>query len=293
MLDRNLLFSMARNLEELAKLNEQLSTGQRVNTVSDDVLAAGEAMRLQRENEQLAAYLENTGAVDGMLSVATSTLQKVSETLTRVKELAIQAGTETYTATEREIMAEGVDQLLETLISLANVENKGAYLFSGESVHTAPYVATTDVNGEVQSVAYQGEVINTEVPVGPGTSSDLNLVGQRIFQDDGDLFETVIAVRDALRADDTDEINRLIGELEVSHTDTRRSLGRLGERQARLDVMASSLEQFSELNAGIVSERLDADVAELSVKYNSMLALLQTVMKVAAQGSMPSVADFL
>jgi len=293
MLDRNMLFAMARNLEQLVKLNQQLGTGQRVNTVSDDVVAAGQAMRLQRENEQIAVYLGNMDSVDNMLSFATSTLGRASETIVRVKELAIQAATDTYTHTERQIMAEGVDQLLQTLLSLANVQNKGAYLFAGEAIHTAPFAATTDVTGTVLSVAYQGEVATTEVMVGPATTSQMNLVGQQVFQDDGDLFATVIGLRDAMRADDIDEISRLIGELETSHTDIRRSLGRLGERQAQLQVTRTSLGRLSDLNAQAITDRLDADVSELAVQYNSMMALMQMVVKVAAEGAVPSIIDFL
>ena len=96
-----------------------------------------------------------------------------------------------------------------------------------------------------------------------------------------------------MRANDIDEISRLIGELETSHTDIRRSLGRLGERQAQLQVTRTSLGRLSDLNAQAITDRLDADVSELAVQYNSMMALMQMVVKVAAEGAVPSIIDFL
>ncbi len=293
MLDRNLLFAMSRNLERLVKLNEQLSTGQRVNTVSDDVIAAGQIMRLSRENDQVGVYLANMHSVDSMLSFATGTLGKVSETMTRLKELATQAATETYSATERQIMAEGVANLLDTLVALANVETRGSYVFSGEATHTAPYAVTTDMDGNVVSVDYQGAAIAAEVAVGPGTMRQANLVGREIFEGVGDLFQTLIDLRDAMRADDTAQINQLLGELTTAHTDVRVTLGRYGERQSQLHVLRTSLERLSELNTGAVSDRQDADVAEVAVQYNSMMALMQMVMKVAAEAVRPSIVNFM
>ncbi|MHC4787908.1 MAG: hypothetical protein ACYS8K_01710, partial [Planctomycetota bacterium] len=146
---------------------------------------------------------------------------------------------------------------------------------------------------DVQSVTYQGEAITTEVSIGPGTMSEMNFVGSAIFQGDGELFETVIALREAMRAGDTDEINRLIGELDVSHADIRLSLGRLGERQAQLQVTGVSLEAIKGLNEQVISDKQDADIAEVSVQYNSTLVLLQMVMKIAAEGVKPSIVNFL
>jgi len=293
MLDRNLMYSLARNLERLSKLNEQLSTGQRINTVSDDVLAAGQVMRLQRENDRIGAYLSNIDSANTMLAFATSTLQRASEMVIRIKELAIQAATETYTQTERQIMADGVDNLLDTLVGLANAETKGAYVFSGEATDVAPYAVEADVSGEVQAVTYEGAAISTQVIVGPRAATEVNLVGQTVFQRAGDLFGTVIALRDAIRAGDRDGINRLIGDLDTSHTDVRQSLGRLGERQTQLQVMRTSLEMLSGLNTQVVTEKQGADVTQVAVQYNSMMAMLQMVMKVAAEAVRPSMIDYI
>lgn len=293
MLDRDLLYSLGQNLDRLSQLNEQLSTGQRINTVSDDVLGASQVMRLGRENGRLATYLENLDSAHTMLAFATGAIQRASETMARVKELAIQAATETYTNVERQVMADGVANLLSTLVSLANSENAGAYVFAGEATTVAPYSVTTDLAGDVVSVTYQGETISTEAPVGPRTTTEMNLVGETVFQRTGRLFDTIIQLRDAMKAGDRDEIERLIGELETSHTDIRQSLGRLGERETQLQVMETTLETFKGLNEQVIANKQGADMAQVAVQYNSMMALLQMVMKVSAQAAKPSLIDYL
>lgn len=293
MMNRNLLYSMNDNLDKLSELNEQISSGLRVRTVSDDVLAAGKVMQLQRENDRLDALLSNAARANTMLSFTTSTLQTASETITRIKELATQAATETYGANERAIMAEGVDELLETLVSMGNTQTQGAYVFSGESTHTTPFVEQRDADGKITSVSYVGASVGTEVSVGPGTSAAVNLVGRNVFQGDTDIYASVIQLRDAMRANDTDAINELLGTINDCHTQNRLLLGRLGERMDQMDVSKSSLESLQALNTQIISDNQDADIASVTVDYNSMYTLTQMVMKVAAQTVQPSIVDFL
>jgi len=293
MIDRNLVFAMGESYGRLSKLNDQLSTGLRVSTMSDDVPAAQQVLQLQRQNDLLDVYTGNLNAADAALGAATTSLMKVSETVARVKELAVQAATGTYTDANRDAMAEGVDSLLTNLLAMANVEHNGGYVFSGESTQTAPYEATRGPDGEIQAVTYRGEMIATEVAVGPTTRSNLNFVGKEVFQDNTDVFATVIALRDAIRADDLDEVNRLIGELDECHVEVRRSLGMLGERQAQLQVLRNANESFHQLNEQLISQNQDADIAEVAVRYNSQLALLQMVLKVTAESIRPTLADFL
>ncbi|MCK4374558.1 MAG: hypothetical protein KAX19_04485, partial [Candidatus Brocadiae bacterium] len=90
-----------------------------------------------------------------------------------------------------------------------------------------------------------------------------------------------------------DAITQHIGELEIGHTDIRRALGGLGERQAQLEVARTSLERLKGLNEQVLTDRQDTDIAQVAVQYNSMMALMQMVMKVAAGSVSPSIIDFL
>jgi len=293
MIDRNLQHAINRNLSRLSDLNTQLSTGQKVNKVSDDVPAARQIMSLTRDNSRIDIYLRNLEAVDGVLSIANGALEKASETVSRIKELAIQSATGTFTRENREAMAEGVDGLLRTLVSMANQEHNDAYIFSGESARVVPFEVTTDAAGDISEVEYVGEMVSTEVEIAPGVTVEVNLVGKEVWQGEEDLFETAIALRDAMRANDLDEINNLIDNLEDSHSGIRRALGRMGERQAQLPLLRSATESVKDMNTQIISDRQDTDMAEATMQYKSQLALLQTVLQVAAGSVKPSIMNFL
>lgn len=292
-LDRNLLQSMAQNLERLAQLNQQLSSGLRVNTISDDVPATGQILEMQRENERISTYMDNLTRANGVLSVATSNLSRVSETISSIRELGVQAATDTYTGANRQVMAEGVDSMLDTLISLANAQFNGQYVFSGEAINTAPFQPVTDASGRVTAVTYQGEPIATGAAVGPGIEAQVNLVGRAVFQQGADLFASVIALRDAISASDRDEIGRQLEQVNASHDRIRQNVGQLGEKQNQLQFMRTSLEGLQGFNAQLISDKQDADISQVSIEYNSTMTLLQMVMKVAAYAVKPSIFDFL
>ena len=293
MIDRNMVFAIGESYGRLSKLSDQLSTGLRLHTMSDDLPPAQQVPRLQPQNDLFGVYAHNLDAADAALSVATTSLMMASETVSRVKELAVQASTGTYTDANRAVMAEGVDSLLSNLLAVANVEHNGGYVFSGEATQTPPYEATIGPDGKIEAVTYRGEMISTEVAVGPRTRSNINFVGKEAFQDSTDLFGTVIALRDAMRNNDLDEVNRLIGELDACHTDVRRSLGMLGERQAQLQVLRNANESFRHLNEQLISDKQDADIAEAAVYFNTQMALLQMVLKVTAESVRPTLANFL
>jgi flagellar hook-associated protein 3 FlgL len=156
-----------------------------------------------------------------------------------------------------------------------------------------PFVASKDATGRIDGVSYQGALVPTEAPVAPGVTADMNVVGSEIFQGGGDLFGAVIELRDAIRTGDVEELRTLIGDLDRGRDAVLRGVGRLGERQAQIEILRNSTERMRQLNEQIISDRRDADMAELSVEYNSQMALLKVVMQVAASSAKPSIADFL
>lgn len=292
-INRDLVHAINETYDRLGTLNQQLSSGKRVNTVSDDVPAAAQIMQLQRQNDQIGVYMNNLSTADSVLSVATNSLSNVSEDISQIKQLAVQASTGTYTATDRQVMADGVNSLLNSVLSEANAQYDDAYVFSGQATRTSPFTTTLGDNGEVQSVQYQGDAVNTEVAVGPSTNSYTNYVGTDVFQHSTDLFSTVIALRDAINSNDINKVNSLIGNLNDCQSDILRSQGILGERQSQLQTVKSASQSIQQINSQVISDKQDADVTQVAVQYNSQMSLLQMVLQVTAQAIPPTLANFL
>lgn len=127
----------------VVKTQQQLSTGKRILTPSDDPVGASRALDLgqsQSLNTQFAANRQNATSA---LSSEESVLQGTTNLLQDVKTLTISAGSGTLNDADRLTIANNIQSRLNELIGQANAtDGTGNYLFSGYSVATAPFVAT-------------------------------------------------------------------------------------------------------------------------------------------------------
>ncbi|MEW6263531.1 MAG: flagellin [Thermodesulfobacteriota bacterium] len=108
-INHNLMaMNAARNLGviygKLATSTQRLSSGLRINSAADD--AAGLAIRelMRADIAVLNQGLRNASDAISMIQTAEGALSVIDEKLTRMKELAEQAATGTYTTAQREIM---------------------------------------------------------------------------------------------------------------------------------------------------------------------------------------------
>jgi flagellin len=113
----------ARNLNDiynrLSTSTRRLSSGLRINSAADD--AAGLAVReFQRADiAVLNQGIRNAGDGISMIQVAEGAMQVIDEKLIRMKELAEQAATGTYTDTQRQIMQNEYEAMANEITRIA------------------------------------------------------------------------------------------------------------------------------------------------------------------------------
>ena len=99
----------------LDKSLEKLSSGSRINRAGDDAagLAISENLRAQIKGLQQA----ERNALDGvsLVQVAEGGLQEISNILIRLRELAVQAASDTVGPTERKFLNREYDALLQEI----------------------------------------------------------------------------------------------------------------------------------------------------------------------------------
>jgi flagellar hook-associated protein 3 FlgL len=179
----NTLFALSRHTEALFMLQEQATTGSRINRPSDDPSAAAGVLNLQSENAVLENYLKTLTEAVGMLSVSSSVLQQITSTVNQAKTSITQVTSGTYDDASRQRTAEAIDNTLEQLVQLANTKHNGQYLFGGSDTDSAPFVVERS-DGKITSVTYQGSTENLNISVAPGVTSSAFFVGQYLFYSD-------------------------------------------------------------------------------------------------------------
>ena len=124
--------AMSVNNRSMDKAMQQLSTGKRINTAADDAagLAIGNKMTAQIRGLNQAVRNANDGI--SMLQTAEGATQEITNMLQRMRELAVQAANDTYTASDRSSLNAEVESLSAEITRIAdNTEWNGMKLFSG------------------------------------------------------------------------------------------------------------------------------------------------------------------
>jgi len=179
----NVSFALHIHSEAMSRLQEQATTGSRINRASDDPSAAYRVETLNSQEKSLGKYIDNLSDVVGTLEHSSTIIEEIQSSLTETKVRLTQVIGGIYHEETRERLAEGINDLLEQAVSLANTKHKDQYLFGGSNTTSEPYLAER-TNGQITGVTYQGSLENREIEVSPGVKSSAFYVGDDIFHSD-------------------------------------------------------------------------------------------------------------
>ncbi len=159
---------------KLSKTQNQLSTGLRINTPSDDPVASVRVLDIQQSISQNSQYQSNIDTLRSRLTFEEDTLNSTVNAIQRVRELAVQGLNSTNFPNDRSSIAIEIRQIADQLVGLANTKNaNGEYLFAGYRSRTPPFVATaTEVtqDGVTKNVTlyqYQGDENQRGLQINP------------------------------------------------------------------------------------------------------------------------------
>ena len=151
----NVSFALNLHYEAMARLQEQAYTGSRINRASDDPSAAYQVLGLNSQQRLLENYMANISETISVLETSTAIIEDMSSAILQTKVDLVQIMSGTYNEDGRRKVAEQINDTLEQMVSSANTQRLGQYLFGGGNTVSAPYtVQRTD--GEITSVTYQG-----------------------------------------------------------------------------------------------------------------------------------------
>jgi len=161
--------TLARRQSELANVQEQLTTGKRVNRASDDPAAAARAERALASIGRSETSQRAVDASKVLMTQAESTLGDAGNLLQRARELMVAAGNASYGDAERSGLADELQSIRDQLLALANTgDGAGTFVFGGQGSTQKPFV---DTAGGVQYAAADGEM-KTEHPTGLPLTTD-------------------------------------------------------------------------------------------------------------------------
>ncbi|WP_426349129.1 flagellin [Alloiococcus sp. CFN-8] len=244
---------------------KRISSGEKIMSSKDNPhgLAKSELLRLQIRGLDVSS--KNLQDSNAMLQTADSAMENINSSLTRMKELTIQAGG-TMSLSDREIIQKEIDEIKNHIDTVANnAEFNGVKLLKAEGIK--------DNNNPKQLIntsgANVGDVIH--IPL-------YNLSLEMLKTSKGDLSKGV----DVTKEDNISNSLEIIEDISKMVTSIRSKYGAIMGKTERI---AENLSEFNILNQGAESRIRDSDVAEEILTYSKEDILINASTALLAQSN--------
>ena len=193
----NLAASLNETQANQQQLTAQLSSGVRVNSLSDDPLAAGENVLLLNQIQRDDSFTQTSSLVQGQMQVADSALGGVVSQLTQAISLATSGNNGTLNSTDLKSISNQLAGIRDEVVALANTSYQGQYIFGGSQTGKLPFTISSGTTPETATYNGDGTVNSLVTP--NGQRIQLNVPGDQIFTASGN--PNVLGVLNQLIAD--------------------------------------------------------------------------------------------
>lgn len=244
--------ALTKNERAMSQAMERLSTGQRINSASDDAAGLAIASRMTSQVNGLNMAVRNANDAISLVQTADGALSEVTNMLQRMRELAVQAASGTMSTTDQAALSTEFEALTLGIDAIAdNTQWNGTQLLDATS-NSGAFSFQVGANAS-QTISVTIRDFTTDGG-STGVMENLDDATTTDFEDD-DLDLDAIAITSASEA--TDAITELSNA--ITRVDTERAT--LGSVVSRLEYAADNLSNVSQNTSASRSRILDADYA--------------------------------
>ncbi|MEO1969682.1 MAG: flagellar hook-associated protein FlgL [Sphingomonadaceae bacterium] len=274
--------------DKAASLQQQISTGERLERSSDDPVAAARLRMLSRSEALAKVDTRSSQVAETNLTMSDDTLSSITDVINRARELAVQGSSETLNDDQRKAIGAEIQSLHDNLVTLANSRDpQGNALFGGEGGGMA-----YTLNGG--TVTFTGTTNVTPIEIGDGQTVTPALTGPEVFNFNGpngatDLFSVLSNLAAALNAGGstaTAGSKDALGQLDSGLDKVTTAQTMIGTRLNWVDVMSNRRIANADR---VAQEKSDVGGADIGVTI-SKLQETMTVLE-ASQSSFARLAN--
>ena len=283
-------YQLARVAESLVKANGIVSSGKKINTLSDDPIGMVQVLSLKESLSNIDQLDRNISTAKNWLDGGQTALNSVKTIITDIRTLCVQMANGTVGPRERGSAAAQVQGALEQIVSLANTRVNGRYIFAGTKTGTKPFEIQKNLAGNPTGVSYSGNNGPFSIKIGKNTTVQVGQGGQTIFGDGstGGIFKTLIDLKRYLENNNVAGIEQSIGTLDTNLDQVIGTVSEIGAKGVQLDTKNTILQEMKLSYQTRRSSLEDADIlaAISDVKlretaYQAALASSAKVMKMS------------
>jgi flagellar hook-associated protein 3 FlgL len=284
MMRDTMLRSLTRNASRLERLQEQITTGQKINRPSDDPVTAAAVMRIDSATAQADQHIANVDDALSWLGSTDQALSSIGGNIQRARELALSAPTSTVNAEGRDAIAKELTGLIDQVVSTGNATLAGQYIFGGQRTRSSAF------DGSTSPPTYTGDSNSMVRIIDVGVTVQVNITGDQAIQP---TLDALVEIRDAVMANDHTAIRAGIEALDAGHTKLLSAQSQVGARVNRLDAQKERLLDVKLTMATLRSQYQDVDMAEAISEFAVQDVVYKASLQAGAKAIQPSLIDYL
>lgn len=301
MLSNNMLRNLNNSYNKMATLQNQLTTGSKLNRPSDDPVGSVKAMGYNSTLTRNAQFSRNVTEVTSYLEASDSSLGLIGEGLKRVKELTVQAASDTATDEDREMVRAEIDQIRQQLRDVANTQVGDKYIFSGSNTLSPLYPSSSANAAAGQTVAAAdmgGNDDSLPVELYDGITLDMNSSAKSMFKEIDDFMsalQTELTDTDALNQGSTSgtKIGDMLEKLSTVTNNVLMKRAEVGAKENRVDAMVERLSSQKITVTKAKSDNEDVEYEQAITQLTTEQSIHQAALSVGAKIIQTTLINFL
>jgi len=280
--------NLAALKEQLDKTQNIIASGKKIMAPSDDPVMASRSGELEAQKNQNDQFSRNLGQLKTLSSFYDTSLTKIEELLTRVKELTVSQSSDNMDASTRLTASEEVKGIIEQLVSIGNSKIGSTYIFGGQRANSVPFSLDADYN-----VTYSGTSDVSSVYVDNTTRENAGISGERVFNADTDIFSSLKTFKEALETNDRSGIQSAMDDIDEALSATEDNLAYVGTYMRRIEDLLADNEVKSNNLTQTVSDMVETDITQAIADFNTLTTTYQGLLYSMARVQELSILNYL
>lgn len=328
MLSNNFLRDMKTNLNNMNRLQGQMTSGKEIRKPSDDPFKASRIMQMYSDIDANKQYKNNIKDSINWLDTTDTALGQVGNVAGRIEELLISAGNGSYSENERKAIRDEINEKVGEMSQILNTSFDGKYIFGGTRGTSKPVdtVKTVDALGNENNKLFYSKIgggeldlnnlldptntdtiqynqINSQllVEVSQGVTMDYNITASELINYGTGAGENIMAllgnITSHLGSASASDIKELTNEdlkgIKGVMTNILKLRSEVGAKQNRMESAEARNTDLNFNMTEILSRTEDIDITEKTMEYATMQTIYIASLQTSAKVLQPSLLDYL
>lgn len=273
-------------------LTNQLSSGLRVATLSDDPVAASSNVLLMSSMARIDAFTQSANRDQSLLQVSDSALGEVVNQVTSALTLAVSAGNSTMSAANLSAVGRQLADIRDNVLSLANTSYQGTYVFAGSQGKTQPFKLDTSTSPATASYAGDNATQSLETP--DGQKVQVSVPGSGVFMASGaDLMGALNRLAADVSGGVTANVKADTDALTQALANVSQQRSTIGSAMSRLTVTTGYEATQKTMLQARQSDMLSADPAAVATQLKTAEVQHQALLGVESALSQTNLFSYL